>query len=532
MRKVRTFQFFLAARVLYKVSMPVKLMPHQSLLHKHATSGNMRFPFYLIWHMGSGKTFGACAAMSAASHARRGGPPRVLVLCDKSIEGQWESAVKAFFDGNSDAPRVTVRRFQALNDDVRPARYDMCVVDEAHRFRNAFRDDEFKAKEHGTWAGMILQNPRIIYLSGTPLVSDLENDVSAFKQMMQISDENPVTGRVSVYNPRDDAKKARFYAKERAQIVHCPMTWAQTLWYFLNKKNTFTLDVKGDRFSVQAHRPNAYNAALRRISNLPFPDRPNASPKFSRIVSELKGGREAGLKQLVYSSRRDTGARALFDLWVEQSGDPKRSFLIDGSMDADERTRKIERFNRKSKGAPPVLFVTDAAAQGVDLKGVGVVHLVEPSDCLSHEKQVINRAIRFRSHEGGDQVVVNVKLYVSTFPELRTPPDDDFQRVVQENRVVDGSMISPSIVAKELYKQHVVKGADGRTVDEDTILRRNDAASKIASGLEAIARLDTLQVKRDIKNSKGADESSSVGLNKRNTKGKATKLKSLRVAKS
>ena len=268
------------------------------------------------------------------------------------------------------------------------------------------------------------------------------------------------------------------------------MTWEQTLWYFLNKRNTFSIDIGRDRFSVQAHRPNAYNAALRRISNLPFPGARETSPKFARILEALLAGRQLGLKQLVYSSRRDTGANALVEEWVKRTNEPKKAFLIDGSMAADARTRAVAQFNKKLAGAPAVMFVTDAACQGVDLKGVGQVHLVEPSESLMHENQVVNRAIRFRSHEDGSDAVVRVLLYVSTFPPATASVDvPRFKQVLDDSGVLHGEAVPLKSVVRALQEQHVQRDADGQTIDELTLTRREEEGKKIAQGLELIRRM-------------------------------------------
>mgnify|MGYP002629364304 CR=1 FL=1 len=512
--------------------MGVKLMPHQRKIEDLAQSGAMRFPFYMNWHMGSGKTFGACAAMAGAV-STRGGIPRVLVLCDKSIEGQWRNAVQRFFDGAA-TPSVAVHRYQALNDNLRPSQYDMCVVDEAHRFRNAFRKDGERANEYATWIALIMRNPRVLYLSGTPLVADMANDMAAFDAMMQKSDAQPLIGRVSTYNPREDARKARYYAKERRATIECPMTWAQTMLYFLHQRNTFDITVAGVRRQLQSVRNNAYNVALRRISNMPWPNDPEESPKFRSILDAMTAAHAAGKKQLVYSSRRDTGARALLTAWNARMGDPKRAFLIDGSMDAEDRTIAVERFNRNMKGRPQVMFVTDAASQGVDLKGVGCVHLVEPSDSLMSENQVVNRAIRFRSHDDGHNAVVDVRLYVATFPEATTPPDTPrFEEVCNESGLWRGEQMQPAkAIVKALAEQFVQKDARGSTVDQKTVERREHEAHRIAAGMRDIMQYDPSKRPRPPNASKASsrDAATQAAATKKKKKPPATKSAKRKVA--
>lgn len=73
-------------------------------------------------------------------------------------------------------------------------------------------------------------------------------------------------------------------------------------------------------------------------------------------------------------------------------------FTINGSHTSEERFATIRSFNRGCKTAVPrILFISDAAAHGVDLQEVEAVHLLEPGHRLQEERQVINRAVRFRS---------------------------------------------------------------------------------------------------------------------------------------
>ena len=77
------------------------------------------------------------------------------------------------------------------------------------------------------------------------------------------------------------------------------------------------------------------------------------------------------------------------------------------------RAAQIVRLNKAVH--PTTLFITDAAAQGIDLKRVGAVHVMEPSDNVQDERQVINRAVRYRAH-AGRAATVRVYRYVCVFP--------------------------------------------------------------------------------------------------------------------
>lgn len=461
------------------------LLPHQRLVHALAKQGALPDTVLLWWSMGSGKTLGSLLCTA-------GLPPsaKVLVLCDKSLLGQWAGAVERFLASeHAGTKRVDVKHYQTLTTEgTKPGAYDLCVVDEAHRFRNAFRDSGRNGPiELPLWLAAILRCKRLVYLTGTPLVSDADVETHALHRMMRVSAQNPLAGRVFHYSPQEDAAAGHHFATTRLQVVRCPMTHAQTLRYFANKKSEFEITLGQETYAV--HRPvrNTYNSALISMSNNPFPAAPHESPKLVEMLRRLKAGYDAGRKQLVYSQRLDTGIKALRDFWLARhAGTHKAVFFIDGSQDAASRHTAITRFNRGGKApAPRILFISDAAAQGVDLKEVDAVHLLEPGDRLQEERQVINRAVRFKSHKA-KEAQVDVLLYCTTFDPKRAAPGP-LQAAADELRMFDGR--SGAGFAAELRRALDKRAAAEKlTIDERTLAAREGVDRKVQTGLDTLRR--------------------------------------------
>lgn len=469
----------------------IVLQPHQQKIKDLAVSGNLPDTCWLFWSMGSGKTYACCGIMEGVQ-AAKGGTLKAIVLCDKTLEGQWSKATKTYFEGKQ-KPNITVERFQMLNKDADPRSYDICIVDEAHRFRNAFRSDEGAPAEYKKWIQKIMRCGRVVYLSGTPLVSDSEKDMEGFKMMMRESPSNPLYGRVFRYDPQSDKRKAKMYASMNYNPpVKCPMSWSQTLLYFMSQRSAFSLSFGGQKTTIQTSRRNAYNSALRSISNNPFNDDPMLSPKFRSIIKDMKAAHDSGKRQLVYSSRRELGAKALHDLWKSQSFVKASDvFLIDGSLDSDVRTKIVDRFNRKGTKS---LFITDAGGTGVDLKSVDIVRLLEPHESIMLENQVINRAIRYRSHKSqqGVRPTVEVYLYTSVFPSADQPVDPRFTTLVNESGLVDSNASSATLSAirDAVMKQCIGADAKHETVDQKVMKRRVEEFEKIQQGNAKIASMD------------------------------------------
>jgi superfamily II DNA/RNA helicase len=71
--------------------------------------------------------------------------------------------------------------------------------------------------------------------------------------------------------------------------------------------------------------------------------------------------------------------------------------VIRGDVPMATRKRLVDDFNT---GVFNVLFISKAGGEGLDLKGVRNVIIMEPAWNDATEEQVIGRAIRYKSHEG------------------------------------------------------------------------------------------------------------------------------------
>ena len=392
-----------------------------------------------------------------------------LVICDKSVKEQWIGEVQKFLGCNYDDFAdigVCVEHYEHLDDEhgAVPKHYSMVIVDEAHRFRNAWNKESTRML---SWMTRINECSRVVYMSGTPIVHNANIELHAFEQMM--GNQSSLQGRISFYNPRDDAKREHYYAKVVDEVISCPMSWAQCFKYMLNRRQSFSLQLDGEseiRTRVSSSR-NTYNTLLRSICNCPFAEDPLLSVKMTTLVSEIKS-REQDARQVVYSSRRDTGIDGVIALYCKGTRYPKTIFRIDGSMSVADRAMHVTKFNRCVQG---VLFITDAGAQGIDCRRVAVVHIMEPSDNLQEERQVINRAVRFKAHGKGHNEVL-VKRYVSVFPADASvaPP---WKRTLYESGMFGREELK-GITRKVQYAllRLIREEENNETVDEKTIRTR------------------------------------------------------------
>lgn len=436
--------------------------------------------------MGSGKSIGGI--LTIAAFLEENEVNNGLVICDKSVKAQWASEVKKFFNDESIQSRVVICHYEELDRDdaVDPGKFVVTVVDEAQRFRNAWHIQSVRMMH---WIELIHRCKRVLFLSGTPLVHDPDVEMDAFRKLMRVSTDCELVGRVCFYDPRLDKKHIHHYAKVESEIVECPMSWAQTFLYLQNRRQRFCLRLSDDdvRERVSSNK-NSFSTMLRSISNSPFPNDPTQSPKMMRVIGELICGEHKNLRQLVYSSRRDTGVDALLSLWKSRTKFLKRVFRIDGSMSETDRAVNIGCFNRAVRAS--VLFITDAGSQGIDCKRVDVVHILEPSENLQEERQTINRAVRYKAHMCRDDPTVLVKQYISTFPTSASVCAPWKNVIYASGLFSREEMKGITRTVQYALKDIIRTEENNRTVDERTMQMREIRDKRVQDALQLLKNCD------------------------------------------
>ena len=168
------------------------------------------------------------------------------------------------------------------------------------------------------------------------------------------------------------------------------------------------------------------------------------SPKFYQIMNNMKKfksqeGNSKG-KILFYSDFRSDAGSEAFELVLKSNGYEKfdtknpqktkglRYTFITGSEGQDERRISRDAFNtveNKFGEYIQIMIISSAGAEGISLKCVRQVHVLEPYWNYVRIDQVFGRAIRMKSHLDldEDQRDVEQYLYISSLPEGNTYND-------------------------------------------------------------------------------------------------------------
>lgn len=254
------------------------------------------------------------------------------------------------------------------------------------------------------------------------------------------------------------------FPKKNFHLVKCKMTTYQYKCYqtVQTKEGPFR---SGEILALS----NQFYIGCRMLSNVAFPNhatkdsglsrlqrkhlhlasvRAHYSPKFYRVIRAIKRAKGpvfvystfkgaagvAGLQKILdaqnYKSYfgNGTGVRR-YAVWTGETPLKRRIALLDDFNHPDNATGKKVK----------VLFGTPAMKEGVSLKRVSEVHILEPHWNNSRITQVIGRAVRFCSHK--DVPVkrrkVDIYMYISTYPGEETVDQYIYAVAKKKDRLIN-----------------------------------------------------------------------------------------------
>ena len=441
--------------------------------------------------MGSGKTRAVLAAISAAKpSSRKSDKWRVLIVCSNTLIGNWMQTIESSPQGVGET-KFVIMGYTEFRNTFHEAQENgfgdisqyIVVVDEAHNYRNltkAMLED----------VTLLRKALFLFLLTGTPLQNE-PDEICAILALLRccdsfVDDDNDETfecdpaalarqmpaieatlrarNSVFYYDPASyDAEKfAEHYPATKEVIERVPMSAPQALEYVMSQSG---LTLIGP-YEIRTARRNSYHALTRAISNVIDPDRPEESPKIRKVTENILSGKYRG-PHVVFSHYLDRGVNAVEKYLVEQAKKAGKKLTlarVTGVVDGRERDEIVSNYN---DGKTDVLFITDAAREGVDLHGTGTMHVLEVAENLHGEGQTMGRVARFGSHShlpDAQQSVTFIK-YRSTFPSVEAVRK---QRSALERYFFDTYKLEAKDVfdiAAELARLFR-ESSDNKTVDE------------------------------------------------------------------
>jgi SNF2 family DNA or RNA helicase len=390
-----------------------KVNPHQRIVAEFMRDTQQK-GLVVVHKVGSGKTLtGLVSAQCLLSLKDK---LEVVVLTPKSVVEQFNNELNELNLSSTISSRINVyphatwlRRFE---EGFESAENKVLIVDEAHKFKGANKINKNTGKESSKYARLLSEAAKksfkIILLTATPL----ENNIKETMNYVSI-----VNGR----NLREEYKKYRSLFKVKTKILgdfsdylkcnfsvydqiqkeHFPrrvehfvklkMTKEYNDKYLLAELNVSDPSIDKLFYNKKKKKiPNLmkfHNGIRRAVNNISI-----TSPKITWTVDKVKEIVANKGKIVIYSTWLKFGidliAEKLRKLGIDYA-------IVSGAATKEDRMNIVKNYNDNKV---PVMLITSAGAEGLDLKETSAIVILEPFWHQSRIEQVIGRGVRYKSH--------------------------------------------------------------------------------------------------------------------------------------
>jgi SNF2 family DNA or RNA helicase len=425
-------------RKLSAIKGSIQLQPHQERFVEKARQSSGLIANH---GLGSGKTLSSLAVAE-----ERGG--KTLVVAPASLIPNYHKEISKFVtpDRRKDYEVISYAALRARPEEYAALRPKTLILDEIHRARNAGKTREavkLVRRSAGKAIGLtgslaaneLADAPRLVSLvAGTPVMSTEEFKRQHIKRTKRYGKGlkyflSPATEETTVVRLPELHKKLgpyvdRFTGSEEYrqhtptvadEVVPVTMTKQQQRLYkaLLRENPGLASKVKKNLPPSRSdlRRMGAFMTGLRMVSNSPAAfdvtmsaeDSPKANAVADRVLEALKNNPDH--RAVVYSNFVDSGIMPVKDR-LEAQG--VRTLQFTGGEPKKVRSEAVRAYNA---GEVPVLLLSPAGGEGLDLRGTRAVHLMEDHWNPERAAQAIGRAARYKSHshlpEGDRNVLVH-----------------------------------------------------------------------------------------------------------------------------
>lgn len=355
--------------------------------------------------LGHGKTLTAIAV--ADWFLKNTGPEgKVIVISPKSVLKNFREEKILKFDGIAPEPSkyifVTKQTFsRGLLNRVANSN-TLLIIDEAHNYRTSFVGAS--GKEVVAALDCASRAAKVLLLTGTPVYnrpSDICNLVAMAKgevkplssqqfDLVCSSDESlqmyltlPNTDPpASVFDLHLPIASSSDYPEEHNRIIRVPMPTSLYRTYRMIEQQNHPMYNQDSPWIFL----NGVRQAMNQIEGYAW------SPKIDTAFRLTKEAYDRKQRVLLYSAFLDKGVFLLQQKLAENNMLFSR---ITGEETVEERRLAVRTYNEREGS---ILIVSRAGGEGLNLMATRVVILLESGWNEPGERQVIGRAIRYRSH--------------------------------------------------------------------------------------------------------------------------------------
>lgn len=435
------------------------LEPHQERVRQKMQSQD---GLVVAHGLGSGKTLSSIAAMDDVAEKAKleGRKARVRAVTPASLKANMVKEIGKHTEGGVDADvKLDSHARYTRNGQPEEEKLDMLVVDEAHRARSVGSKLKNQLKHTDAKKRMLLTatpvynhpyevGPLVNIAAGRYLLPETEGEFSkrfvsqekvypkglkglAYRMRGGEPGERPVLKptpelrdtlqKYVDYHETD--KNSEDFPRLKEERVDVPMSKKQEQIYRymmqdlppeLRKKVLNDLPPTRQEASQLLSFLNGPRQVANSVNGFDMGETAETagadSAKIQAILEKVKA--DKGRRRLIYSNYLDSGLNPLRSQ-LDAEGVPYGVFT--GSESKKDRNAAVQAFNN---GDLSTLLVSSAGGEGLDLRGVREVHVMEPHWNEQKINQVIGRARRYGSHAhlSPEEREVNVYRYLSSVP--------------------------------------------------------------------------------------------------------------------
>lgn len=381
----------------------------------------------ILYHStGSGKTYTALYAMYQFSN------DIIIIIGPKSSKKTFADSIqKAEMDEKRFLFYTYNKIKKILSSSITFFKDRLVIIDEAHNLRNE--------NMHNLYLTSALSlSSKIMLLTATPVVNYL-NDLSIlvnvvqgqdvlpterelFDQMfyddekMIITNENilisKIMNTISYYSNEDDEN----YPNQTVSYINVEMSHEQLNEYIFYVKKIIYEDkdfvsevdvLNIDYGLLPSKKRNFFLNVTRQLSNTI--NNSDSSPKINEIFNKIMTGPHP---IIIYSNFLKNG---IYPLAIRLDKHNIKYKTITGNTSSDKLNLIVNNYNN---GMYTVLLLSSAGSESLDLKNTRQIHIMEPYWNYAKIRQVIGRAIRYKSHDTlpKEERKVDIYHWISVFP--------------------------------------------------------------------------------------------------------------------
>ena len=356
----------------------------------------------LVCHAtGLGKTLTAIVASQCFldEHNQDG---MILIVCPSSVVEQFREQIIRFY-GDNDLNRYQIISYtnMRINKDIINCKNKFMILDEAHTIKN------YKSKTYESIVQCAMLCRKRMLLTATPYINDIRDFISLLNVLngnqFLVGTKYPKQGPNYQYYinhkpPLDENtdfvkllveklnihyvenKDSRFFPKLNEQYLEVNMNnaWEQKYRELISGEKIFNIQFSNPEYFYNAHR-----RAVNDIGGDEY-----FSMKLAAVLDIIKGG-----KTLVYTNWINFGIKPI-QRFLDENELTYKSFT--GELNSKSRLKLVKMFNNDEID---VLIITAAGGEGLDLKGVRNIIIMDPVWNHAKLKQIIGRGVRYKSHE-------------------------------------------------------------------------------------------------------------------------------------